>query len=141
MFHSTWKTFDSNMKPILQSLESRRSLLESEKASATLDGIQRLLENISAVREEQKRLIAQEALGNHNTRILHLKEKLQAPNYQIDQEISTEDRNGSLSGMWIFEDPRFQAWYNKDLPGHNILYLNGIPGAGKTLNNHKGSFS
>ena len=130
MFHSTWKTFESKLKPILQSLASRRQLLESEKASATLYGIQKLLEGISTVREEQRRRIAQENLEEHRARLLFIREKLQAPDYQIDQEISTEDRSGHPSGMWIFEDPKFQSWSNKDVPGHGLLYVNGIPGAG-----------
>lgn len=131
MFHSTWKTFDSKFGPILQSLTSRAELLEREKASATLYGIQRLLEDISAFREEQRLRIVQEDLEKHRTRVSRIREKLQAPDYQEDQEISTEVRNSYPSGMWILKDPRFESWSNKNAPGHGILFVNGIPGSGE----------
>ncbi|KAI4866834.1 hypothetical protein F4820DRAFT_457366 [Hypoxylon rubiginosum] len=129
MFHSTWKTFDSKFKPIMHSLRSRRELLESEKGSATLYEIHKLRRDVSAMRTEQKQLMAQVNLEKHKARVSLIREKLQAPNYQIDQEIATEDRQGYNSGTWIFERSDFQAWSRNDTTDHSVLYINGIPGA------------
>ncbi|XP_044715654.1 zinc finger protein [Hirsutella rhossiliensis] len=115
VFDATWKTFGTRFNPILQSLIRRRDLLESEKASASLDGIQMLRDEI-----------------RHHARVSRIKEKLQAPNYHLDQEISTEDRYGGKSGQWIFREPEFRSWLDISSPGHKVLYVNGIPGAGKT---------
>ncbi|OTA54440.1 hypothetical protein K449DRAFT_439336 [Hypoxylon sp. EC38] len=131
MFHSTWKTFDSKFKPIIQSLKRRRELLESEKGSAALYEIQKLRQDVSAMYTEQKEREIQENLTKHKVRVSCIKERLQAPNYQLDQELATEDRHGSNSGTWIFEDANFRAWSNSEAVGHRVLYVNGIPGAGE----------
>ncbi|KAH7161800.1 hypothetical protein EDB81DRAFT_785561 [Dactylonectria macrodidyma] len=132
LFRATWKTFETNFGPILQSLARRRELLESEKGSASLHAIQKLREEIANVQHEQK---AQAAINNrerHRFRMDEIKDKLQSPNYEFDQEISTEDRGDSISGQWIFSDPSFQSWLDASSPDPKILYINGIPGAGKT---------
>ncbi|KAK3996549.1 hypothetical protein QBC44DRAFT_317159 [Cladorrhinum sp. PSN332] len=132
LFHSTWKTFDSEFSPILHSLTRRRDLLDGEKSSATLYEIERVREDIDAMRTTQRQQLEAENLARHKIRLGHVKEKLQFANYQLDQEVSTEDRNGSNSGQWIFEDPEFLAWKNIEQGGNRVLFINGKPGAGKT---------
>ncbi|KAG7403063.1 Vegetative incompatibility protein HET-E-1 [Fusarium oxysporum f. sp. raphani] len=112
-------------------MNSRRTLLESEKSSATLDGIQLLLDRISEDREKQARDIRQINKQNHGRRVSEFRDKLQTADYQTDHEISTKDRSGA-SGDWIFNNDKFQTWHDKSLPNHGILYVNGKPGAGKT---------
>lgn len=46
--------------------------------------------------------------------------------------MSTEDRLGYSSGIWIFENSFFRDWVSNDVSGNHVIYLNGIPGAGKT---------
>jgi len=130
MFLSSWKGFETEFGPIMQSLANRRELLESEKGSATLYEIQKLRQDFSAMHAEQRQQMKQESLRKHRARVSEIGEKLQAPDYQIDQVVSTEGRNGDSSGRWIFLDHNFQAWSSKDKPGHAVLYVNGVPGAG-----------
>ncbi|GAW21808.1 hypothetical protein ANO14919_113330 [Xylariales sp. No.14919] len=132
LFHSTWKTFDSKFGPILHSLSKRRELLESEKGSATLDEIQKLHALVSNNLAEQRDLQAQESAKKHKQEISFIREKLEAADYWVDQEMSTEDRYGYSLGTWIFQDPNYSFWFRKDRAGHGVLYCNGIPGAGKT---------
>ncbi|KAI1355974.1 hypothetical protein F5Y01DRAFT_325067 [Xylaria sp. FL0043] len=132
LFHSTWKTFDADFKSILHSLASRRQLLESEKGSASLYEIQVLRQELSQKNAEQSQQAAKIVQEQHRARISSIRESLQAPNYPIDQETATEDRHGSKSGLWIFEHPHFQEWSKNDATGHDALYVNGVPGAGKT---------
>jgi hypothetical protein len=106
-------------------------LLESEKVSAALYEIQAIRQGLSDRHAEETRRIAQNVLENHKDRVSCIRGNLQAPNYQVDQEIATEDRYGNSSGMWIFEHPNFQAWSGSDVAGHGVLYVNGIPGAGE----------
>ncbi|TRX94186.1 hypothetical protein FHL15_004954 [Xylaria flabelliformis] len=133
LFHSTWKTFDSKFGPILQSLKNRHELLESEKGSATLYEIQRLRQDISDIYAKERNRTVRADAEKHRREVRDIREKLEAPNYRIDQEMSTEDRHGHGSGTWIFEDPSFCSWSNKDASGHSVLYVNGIPGAEKLL--------
>ncbi|KAI0099457.1 WD40 repeat-like protein [Daldinia grandis] len=131
MYHSLWKTFDSKFSPILHSLCKRRELLESEKSSAALYEIQRLRKDISTTHKECRQQIDEERRKNHKAQISHIKERLEAPNYGVDQEMATENILIDGSGDWIFKNNEFQAWRSPVL-GHSVLYINGIPGAGKT---------
>ncbi|KAJ0107225.1 hypothetical protein J7T55_007595 [Diaporthe amygdali] len=131
-FKSVWKTFETQFRPILDSLDRRRELLESEKGSATLHEISKAREDIAAFIEETKKQASREGFENHKWRLNHIKEKLEAPDYQLDQEMATEDRNGSVSGTWILQNPSFQKWTDKHSRDNGVLYLSGIPGAGKT---------
>ncbi|KAK4466013.1 hypothetical protein QBC42DRAFT_335816 [Cladorrhinum samala] len=131
-FHATWKTFDTQFSPILQSLERRRQLIDGEKSSATLYEIEKVREEIEAVRTAQREQAEAGDLEKHQMRLAQIKQKLQFANYQLDQEISTEDRSGSNSGQWIFEDPRFLTWKDLEEGGNQVLFIHGKPGAGKT---------
>ncbi|KAI0161066.1 hypothetical protein GGR52DRAFT_586387 [Hypoxylon sp. FL1284] len=133
MFHSTWKTFDSKFKPIIQSLKRRRELLESEKDSATLYHVHQLRQDVSDLRTEQNQQSTRDILEKHKSRMSFIRKKLKAPEYQVDQETATENRHGHSSGDWIFANSSFEAWSKPDATGHGVVYVNGIPGAGKTI--------
>ncbi|KAF3058704.1 hypothetical protein GL218_05334 [Daldinia childiae] len=131
MYHSIWKTFDSKFSPILHSLNRRRDLLESEKSSATLYEIHQVRKDISSIYTKYQQKMDEERQEKHKGRVSHIREKLDAPNYAIDQEMAAENRFIDSSGKWILENKEFQAW-DSHASGHSILYINGIPGAGKT---------
>ncbi|EEU42654.1 uncharacterized protein NECHADRAFT_47446 [Fusarium vanettenii 77-13-4] len=133
LFTVTWKTFETKFGPIMQSLARKREMLESEKGSATLHAIQNLREDIANVQREQNAQATMNDRENRRRRMREIQEKLQSPNYQLDQEMSAERRNGSTSGLWIFDDPTFQAWLHGGSSSSKILYINGMPGAGKTI--------
>ncbi|KAK6227428.1 hypothetical protein QIS74_00983 [Colletotrichum tabaci] len=61
-----------------------------------------------------------------------IKEKLRAPEYYLDQEVAAGKREGLDTGRWVFEESQYTSWSDHTVPAHSILYLNGIPGAGKT---------
>lgn len=105
----------------------RQELLESEKGSATLYEVHRLREDVAAQRAEQK----QEDIDRHKERMSRIQQRLQAPDYQVDQELSAEGRTSDDSGLWVFEDAKFKAWMN--CTEHAILYIHGIPGAGECV--------
>lgn len=131
VFHSAWKTFDTQFQPILRSLSRRSELLESEKGSASLYEISRIREQISDLQEISRQQFSREKLEKHKWRLSYIKERLQAPDYCLDQEMATEDRNGSTSGEWVLQQPHFRQWTRKTINEHGVLYINGIPGAGK----------
>ncbi|KAI8715820.1 NACHT domain-containing protein [Fusarium sp. LHS14.1] len=132
-FSVTWKTFETKFGPIIQSLARKREMLESEKGSATLHAIQNLREDIANVQREQNAQATMNDRENRRRRMREIQEKLQSPNYQLDQEMSAERRDGSASGLWIFDDSTFQAWLHGGPSSSKILYINGMPGAGKTV--------
>lgn len=118
----------------MDSLNRRRELLESEKGSATLHEITKSRDEIAAFNEDVKRQANFDRLEKHKWRWAHVKEKLDSPNYQLDQEMAAEDRNGSASGTWVLQNPAFRKWTDRSAREHAVLYVNGIPGAGKVWN-------
>lgn len=115
----------------MDSLKRRRELIESEKGSAALHEISKSREEIAAFNEELKKKGNLERFERHKERLAQVKEKLQAPDYHLDQEMATEDRNGSTSGTWVLRNSAFRKWFDMRTREHGILFVNGIPGAGE----------
>lgn len=132
IFHATWKTFNTQFDPIMKSLVKRGELLESVKLSASLDHVHIIRRQISDVYQEQIRTADEKTQEKHLSRMALIKEKLRAPEYFLDQEIATQRRDGDDSGQWIFGEPEYLSWSDINSLNHSVLYMNGIPGAGKS---------
>lgn len=124
----------------MESLNRRRELLESEKGSATLHEISKARDEIASLNEEIKRKGDIETLEKHKWQLSQVQEKLEAPDYQLDQEMATEDRTGGSSGTWVLQNPGFKKWIDRSTREHEILYVSGIPGAGEYENSSSLSF-
>lgn len=86
---------------------------------------------MTARHEETKQKLLQDELDKHKRRVLSVKDRLEAAEYQQDQEMASEARNDTDAGDWILRCPAFKHWSSKAVAGHEVLYLHGIPGAGK----------
>ncbi|KAI8271285.1 Zinc finger protein [Colletotrichum sp. SAR11_239] len=51
-----------------------------------------------------------------------------------EQQAAFRRRETGSTGQWIFEEQQYISWADVNNPGHSILYINGIPGAGSTPN-------
>ena len=112
---------NSEFGPILHSLESRRVLLDSEKATATLYQVQALRDGINDLREQNERRAAREELDRYNQRLAEIKAKIQPPNYRSDQAFSTKTGYGWSFGRWFFDYNAFRSWYTRGLPDNYAL--------------------
>ncbi|KAK3949477.1 hypothetical protein QBC32DRAFT_348975 [Pseudoneurospora amorphoporcata] len=128
LFDAAWKRFDSKFGPILQSLDSRRALLESEKASASLFEIHHALDEIKENGKEQARINTLLEDMKHEQRKELIKKRLNPPNYLRDHQQILQKRAAS-SGQWIFASPVYRAWHTS---GSRVLYVHGKPGGGKS---------
>lgn len=129
-FKAAWKTFDTDIQPVLQSLANRRELLEIEKASASLYEISMAREEMTARHEAEKQRLRQNEIETRKCRLLKVKAQLEATNYQQDQE-TAKARNVTNTGDWVSQSPVFKNWVDKAATRHSVLYVHGIPGAGK----------
>jgi len=58
---------------------------------------------------------------------------LTSPNMEADQQkYATVREETPGSGSWILSDPKFRSWFDPDFCFEPLLWINGIPGAGKT---------
>lgn len=118
-FVSFWKTFETRFRCILDSLSRHKDLIESEKSTVTLIEAQRARELAEDLQDIEKK--------KHLAVVL---EKLEAPDYQLDQYTATEERKMSKSGDWISHNATFSQWADPYTQCNPVLYLSGIPGAG-----------
>ncbi|KAK2745994.1 hypothetical protein FQN55_005816 [Onygenales sp. PD_40] len=125
LFHCSWKTFNTQFRPILNSLSRRKELLDSQKGTVVFHEIQRLHEDASL---ESKKISQEEARKRLETAM----SKINAPNSQADHKAALEQRGKSESGKWILENLNFKAWSAASV-SMPLLYINAIPGAGKTI--------
>jgi hypothetical protein len=98
-------------------------LLESEKGTVAVYEAQRLRELAETHIKEMSELEKKKQLN-------FLIEKLDAPNYQWDQHIASEQRWEGQSGMWVLHDIHFREWSEMGTCGNPLLYIHGGPGAG-----------
>lgn len=131
LFRSTWKTFNSRFDPILTSLRNRRRLLDSEKASATIHGIEALRDKLEDLSKDAREQAQKREVERHENRMRQIRDKLNVPDYESDRLISTDDVAGEPSGQWLFECPEYVKWADANTAGHEVLYIHAIPGAGR----------
>ncbi|KAJ0425196.1 hypothetical protein BJY00DRAFT_308523 [Aspergillus carlsbadensis] len=118
LFKSSWKVFNSNFKRILDSLQRHKDIIESEKSTLTVYEIQTLRDD--------------EAARFNETRLDSILNKINAPNCYLDQETVSEHRENSQSGKWVLDHEKFKQWHDAPAGSNPLLYVHGIPGAGKT---------
>jgi hypothetical protein len=61
-----------------------------------------------------------------------ISEKLGPTNYEVDQQRASDQRAPS-SGDWILQHPKFSNWLEARTMPDSILYINGMPGAGRCV--------
>ncbi|KAI9666681.1 MAG: hypothetical protein M1821_004617 [Bathelium mastoideum] len=126
LFRSSWKSFDAQFRRILDSLGRHKEWIENEKSTTAILETQDMRKLAEARFMEITQLEKRRQLSA-------IMEKLSPPNFQLDHEIATEQTKSSSTGQWIFENPIFRAWSNKESRANPLLYIHGVPGAGKTI--------
>lgn len=86
---------------------------------------------MTARHEAKKEELRQDDIEKHKWRLLKIKAQLGAPDYQQDQEMAVEAQNLTNSGDWVSQSPAFMNWVSNAATRHGVLYVHGIPGAGK----------
>ena len=67
-----------------------------------------------------------------NRQLRFVMSKLDPANYEADHEFASDQRRVSkTSGEWLLNHPEFDKWADTTTPGNMLLFMNGIPGAGK----------
>ena len=140
VFQSSWRTFTTQFGPILNRLKRHRDLLSDEKMTAVAlevidmrdsieSRIQQLVEDVQKLHldDEDKALKQQESF---HKRLEFVHSKLGVVDYQLDFQQASRERQNTPSGDWILQYSVYKSWVaTTDKDG--IIYLSGIPGAGK----------
>ncbi|KAM7217735.1 hypothetical protein V8F06_006869 [Rhypophila decipiens] len=144
VFDSAWKTFRAEFGPILTKLKRHRELLSGESLTALVtnvhQSVQSIEDKVDALTREVQRLhlVDNENADRKRHEDIHSKRqfvltKLKPPDYHHDFEKALNERCDSTSGDWLLADNKFRGWADMTTMKPGALYVNGIPGSGKTF--------
>jgi hypothetical protein len=125
VFRSVWKDFKTRFQNILDRLRRHREVIESQANLLHFQQYQldraKMLEDLRRSENERRQKNYKEAL-----------EWISGADTHLDHESACAARSEYPgSGRWILKHSKQQNWKEADEPVSSILWLNGIPGAGK----------
>ncbi|OQD95723.1 hypothetical protein PENSOL_c019G09356 [Penicillium solitum] len=128
LWHATWKTQQSRFSNIISGMARHRALIESQAGLVQI-----------ADSQEARRLVD----DRHNAEVQYESLRrsrtvfnwLRAPDVDGNQYNLTQTRAGNPgTGRWLLDNQAFKDWFDPNYPKiPPLLWLNGIPGAGKTV--------
>ncbi|KAL2672283.1 hypothetical protein Neosp_012985 [[Neocosmospora] mangrovei] len=140
--------FHWDKPPIIDSLKRHRTLLSDEKLTAAVIEVQEgrretqdfremveaRFSNISRQLEADLEKRSRKEIEERKDSLLQarrtISSQLSPGNYEGDQRSAFSQFFSSPPGDWVLHEPRFQKWLQS--PNGQVLYLHGMPGAGKT---------
>ncbi|KAE8449591.1 hypothetical protein EG329_007921 [Mollisiaceae sp. DMI_Dod_QoI] len=127
LFQAAWNDFRNKFQHILNDLSRHKSLVESRANIVQIKEAQDLRAEVrntfAALEEDQRKKRHLQVIG-----------WLSAPNEIQDQEAATRVRcENPSSGQWLLQDSKIKTWMDKNNSLVPSLWMNGMPGAGKTI--------
>lgn len=132
LFQALWKTFQIEFDGILRDMAAHKQLIESQVAVTNLKEslkTQLLVQaTLDGQRQEEKLRSEEEKCRRRG----YVYKWLAAANFEADQEAHLSIRQAYPgTGKWLLKDPRFSSWFNSLSCDTHLLWLTGIPGAGR----------
>lgn len=126
--HSTWSTFQTKFKGILVALQHHKELVENH---ATVSQYHRYKKDMKELQQKTEDLIVEEERKKRKA----VKEWLAVGSLprQNHKSFKSVWKGNANTGRWIVDHGHFKEWLNPKSCAEPILWLNGIPGAGKTI--------
>lgn len=128
LFDAAWKTFQTRVGPCMKRLAANRRLLEQ-----TAD-----LDHFKEFRQSRREEMARLDLMLRHEQERRRKEVFQwlgdaNPASVYHQDLCQVRAASPKCGQWLFDKEDFQRWFTPDLCLSPLLWMNGKPGAGKTV--------
>ena len=124
LFHATWRSFSNTVAHLIKDLHRHKSLIESQ---ATIVEYEVLLD----LRARSQRQFEEQLLAELDRKRLSVQQWLCPLDAQARHEDATEKRYGN-SGDWLLKNATFEKWFDFNYGNEPLLWLSGIPGAGKS---------
>lgn len=128
LFDATWKTYKARFSGIISNMAQHQSLIESQASLSKIEDF-----------EESRRITDYQfeaEMKNEDLRRLQaVYNWLSATNVETQQDyLSSTRADYPGTGRWLLDNVSFKEWFNPQFPKvPPLLWLNGIPGAGKTI--------
>ncbi|KAF1984564.1 hypothetical protein K402DRAFT_336237 [Aulographum hederae CBS 113979] len=150
VFKADWADFDTRLQGILASLQCLKDLAGSilryadtrPSEDINLYLMEKLnscdLERIKSLRELENKETEQRYKKSSHVMAWLASLRPDEDRSQLDQSAYHDFfrkvwRHSPSSGEWIIQNDKMTSWMDDDIPRSPVLWLNGIPGAGKTI--------
>ncbi|RYP30902.1 hypothetical protein DL767_006034 [Monosporascus sp. MG133] len=128
LFHATWDTYKSRFGPLIDNIRGHGALIQTQATLSQIEAFQRDAE----LRDAKLRSISE---MQESQRLSDLKTWLHATSCANEQKrYSDIQRDFPGTGRWLLDNQSIKEWMDPIYPTiPPLLWLNGIPGAGKTI--------
>ncbi|KAI4598575.1 hypothetical protein KJ359_002988 [Pestalotiopsis sp. 9143b] len=128
VFAESWKTCKFRFSGIIRNIAQLRSLIESQATPAQVEQFQEIMQQSQRVEDGQ--LNEQDSQRNRDVLTW-----LRPPKVHEDHDIFVTKRASyPATGQWLLANTLFEEWFDPRFPTiPPLLWLSGIPGAGKTM--------
>ena len=123
MYHATWRSLSKNIEEITKSLQRHKSVIETQ---ATLVEY----EKFQAFRAQTKADFAELQVSERDRRSFRVQEWLCPIDSRARDEAASRERFCD-TGLWLLQDQRFRSWFLPSQCMDPLLWLCGMPGAGR----------
>jgi hypothetical protein len=150
LFQATWRGFNSKIKQICSSLLQQKRFIESQvklyqfeelcefRTETSLE-FQKLrtealsgFNNILTLRKEAQEEFQRAREAEQDSRRFKVQQWLCAIDSGMRHQNASKRRFGK-TGEWLLSNPKFQGWFRLDCCSESLLWLCGMPGAGKPV--------
>ncbi|PGH01881.1 hypothetical protein AJ80_08953 [Polytolypa hystricis UAMH7299] len=127
LFSASWRDFAPSIEQIKQKIARNRRLIESPFSVAEFEANQiRQLDSMYSFERDK----ADQAVRRRAT----VMQWLSPFHCEAEQDKHRKTRSvGKDPGRWLLDDTRFKEWFSPNCCSTPLLWLSGIPGAGKTI--------
>ncbi|KAF5705135.1 heterokaryon incompatibility protein het-E-1 [Fusarium mundagurra] len=142
LFKWAWGSFRREIKPILESLKRKQTLLSDDKlqSHAILKEVQdsdqyakNQFSNLQTSLDDIRSTLASEQLQSKALQAremkTYLESRLDVSKSRTDLQLESRDPVDENSGIWIFSNPIFKSWEGGKSAEKRVLFLNGSPGS------------
>ncbi|KAH8586783.1 C2H2 domain-containing protein [Bisporella sp. PMI_857] len=142
LFRSIWKNFETRFKGLLEGLRLHRQLiveqaelLHFEESQSNSQAVLAHIKQYEQDRLEKWEQLKKQEQNEKDRKYLAILDWFSAAqSTTADHETFREIRTPYAgSGSWILKHEKIQNWKEMDTPVSSIMWMNGIPGAGKTI--------
>ncbi|OAL02432.1 C2H2 domain-containing protein [Phaeosphaeriaceae sp. SRC1lsM3a] len=128
IFRAMWKSYETEFQGILQNLERHKDLVERR---ASVDQYRRYREDMIIIKTRLDEQISAERLK----KLVTIREWLAVGQQPVDDhaEYQRIRRQYTTTAQWILDHAVIKEWINDTSPSNPLVWMHGIPGAGKTI--------
>ncbi|KAF5004029.1 hypothetical protein FDECE_9442 [Fusarium decemcellulare] len=127
LFKSNWKGFTSEISLLKENLRRHKHLIEGRASLIEFETIQNLRTSSQAYFRETRE-------AEIRRRRIAVLQWLASPNVEAIHERHVKARSSNPEACrWMLQDSRFQQWYDPLYCSTPLLWINGKPGAGKSV--------